>query len=423
MKNSNINGNENGNNIECPNCHHFFDASEILGHRIKENLEKDYQVKFNEIQKLKKQVLKQQSEIDTQIETGIDLKLKAQKLVLEKKIREHIESENSEQIKSYQEQLKAQIDKTKELLRLKAEYQKIQRENEILKEQYEADFQARFTKEISEAKTKIKTDIEKTAGFKIQEQQILISQLETQLTSAKTRIEQSSSSQQLTGEAAEILIENFLKEQFAAFGDEISAIGKGIRGCDSMLTVKSAMGEVAGQIVFESKRTKTWQKDWVEKFRDDMRRTGKDKLTFGILVTDVYPKGITKMTQVQDVWVCSHTEYQNLVLVLRQTILLIHETKNSQQNGQEKSKMLLQYISGPQFKNAVEGIIRSFTDMKSQLDKEKSLLQSYWKNREIQLDKILTNTAEMYHGLRGIIGSKVPNIKLLEGGEDNNLIS
>ena len=407
---------KNTNNVECPKCGYAFDVSEILLNRIKEDVHKEYLQKYSEVEKLKKEISKQQSRIAEEIQKGINLKITSEKIQIEKKLRTQIESEKSEQIKSYEEQLKSQVEKTKELLKLKAEYQKIQRENYTLKEQYEAEMQTRLTKAVGEAKAKIKSDIEKTTGFKIAEKDLLIDQLKTEIQNAQRKIDQSS--QQVQGEAAEIMIEKYLKEIFP--GDEVSEYKKGERGADVILSVKTASNEIAGKIVYEIKRTKSWQKDWIDKFRNDLR---KKNAVFGILVTDVFPKGVTKMMQIEEIWVCSFTEYQNLTLVLRQSVLLLFELKSLQKNKGTKMEMMHQFLTGPEFKSMVETIIQSFTVLKNDLNKEKGVMQGYWKSREIQLERVLTSTSEMYHTIKAIIGSKIQIVKQLEGPSDNNLLS
>ena len=41
-------------------------------------------------------------------------------------------------------------------------------------------------------------------------------------------------------------------------------------------------------------------------------------------------------------------------------------------------------------------------------------MQKIWKEREKQLEKILTNAVNFYGSLRGIAGSSIPEIKMLE---------
>ena len=47
---------------------------------------------------------------------------------------------------------------------------------------------------------------------------------------------------------------------------------------------------------------------------------------------------------------------------------------------------------------------------------EKLKMLKIWKEREKQLDRVLLNTVDMYGSIRGIAGSSIPEIKMLERG-------
>ena len=49
-------------------------------------------------------------------------------------------------------------------------------------------------------------------------------------------------------------------------------------------------------------------------------------------------------------------------------------------------------------------------------------MQSIWKQREKQIDKVINNAVNMHGAIRGIAGNAVQSIKALELGEEINLI-
>ncbi|MCK4447974.1 MAG: DUF2130 domain-containing protein, partial [Candidatus Marinimicrobia bacterium] len=75
---------------------------------------------------------------------------------------------------------------------------------------------------------------------------------------------------------------------------------------------------------------------------------------------------------------------------------------------------IYQYLSGPEFKQKVEAIVETFSTMQKQLDKEKRAMTKIWKEREKQIDRIMTNTIGMYGDVKGIIGATLPEISALE---------
>jgi len=52
--------------------------------------------------------------------------------------------------------------------------------------------------------------------------------------------------------------------------------------------------------------------------------------------------------------------------------------------------------------------------MKADLDGEKRAMQSIWKKREYQIEKVLINTSEMHGAIKGIAGNAIQSIKALE---------
>jgi len=52
--------------------------------------------------------------------------------------------------------------------------------------------------------------------------------------------------------------------------------------------------------------------------------------------------------------------------------------------------------------------------MQSDLQKEKNAMKRIWKQREKQIDKVVSNTVHMYGSIRGIAGNAVQSIHALE---------
>ena len=82
----------------------------------------------------------------------------------------------------------------------------------------------------------------------------------------------------------------------------------------------------------------------------------------------------------------------------------------------EKKEMLYDYVSGPEFRREIEAIVETFKMMYDQLNREKRAMAKQWKEREKQIERIMISTAEMYGGVRGIIGASLPEVESLEIG-------
>ena len=76
-------------------------------------------------------------------------------------------------------------------------------------------------------------------------------------------------SMQLQGEVLELALEELLRSAFPF--DTIEEVAKGTRGADCMLYVRNSLGQPCGRIIYESKRTKAFTNEWIEKLKVDMR--------------------------------------------------------------------------------------------------------------------------------------------------------
>ncbi|WP_374702235.1 DUF2130 domain-containing protein [Psychroflexus sp. MES1-P1E] len=59
--------------------------------------------------------------------------------------------------------------------------------------------------------------------------------------------------------------------------------------------------------------------------------------------------------------------------------------------------------------------------MKLDLDSEKRSMQRIWKQREKQIEKVVTNTIDMYGSIKGIAGNAIQSVKALELPEGDDL--
>jgi len=134
----------------------------------------------------------------------------------------------------------------------------------------------------------------------------------------------------------------------------------------------------------------------------------------GIFVTDVLPTGMERMGLREGIWICTYNEFKGLCWVIREHIIELDLAITSQENKGEKMVMLYNYLTSNEFKLQVEGIMKGYSQMKTYLEAEKRTIMGLWKKREKQLEKVLSNTNFMYHSLRGIAGSAIQAIKVLE---------
>ena len=418
---------EKQNTIKCPNCATVIDVQDLLAHQLEEEYKAQYlalraedQKKLAENEALLAQAKQQFEETKKRenelFQERLERQIKEERRNIEEKLKVKMQEDSAEQFASLQKELNEKSEQVKELNRSKAEIEKLKREKGELKEAAEAEAQKNLNEILIAEKEKIRKTEEEKNELRFREMQ---KQLEDQkkLTEEMKR-KQDQGSMQLQGEVQELAIEEWLATQFPL--DTIEEIKKGARGGDCIQIVNTHSRQNCGKIYYESKRTKDFQSGWIEKFKADIRIKGAD---VGVLVTDAMPTGFERMGMKEGIWICNYEEFKGLCAVLRESIIQINLAVASQENKGDKMHLLYNFLTSNTFRLNVEAIVEGFTAMKTALDSEKRSMQRIWKEREKQIEKVITNTIDMHASIRGIAGDAIQSVKLLElpdgdAGED-----
>ena len=423
----------NQTTIKCPNCGTEIDINEVLYHQLEnkyknehlaqtKKLEAEIEAKRKEYKthldslKVKEEEFKEQKEkFEEEIKKATQIQLKAERVKLQENLRKEILDEQSESMALLQKQLEEKSNQVKELNVAKAQIGQLQREKEEMESAIMAKAELALNEKLKLEKEKIQKATDEQNELKLRQKDEHLRQLQEQLQIAQRKAEQGS--MQLQGEVQELAIEEWLKEKYPF--DTIDEVKKGARGADCMQIVHTRESQNCGKIYYESKRTKDFQKSWIEKFKADMREKGAD---IGVLVTDVMPSDMQRMGLYEGIWICSFEEFKGISAVLREQIIKIHHAMKSQENKTDKMSLLYGFLTSNEFKMQIEAIVEAFTTMQSDLDSEKRSMQRIWKQREKQIEKVLDNTINMYGSIRGIAGNAIGNIKALELGYSGDVI-
>ncbi len=415
----------NQTTIKCPNCSTEIDINEVLYHQLEnkyksehlaqtkkleaeiEAKRKEYKTHLDSLKAKEEEFKEQKEKFEEEIKKATQIQLKAERVKLQEELRKEILDEQSESMAMLQKQLEEKSNQVKELNVAKAQIGQLQREKEEMESSIMAKAELALNEKLKLEKEKIQKATDEQNELKLRQKDEQLRQLQEQLQIAQRKAEQGS--MQLQGEVQELAIEEWLKEKYPF--DTIDEVKKGARGADCMQIVHTRESQNCGRIYYESKRTKDFQKSWIEKFKADMREKGAD---IGVLVTDVMPSDMQRMGLYEGIWICSFEEFKGLSAVLREQIIKIHHAMKSQENKTDKMSLLYGFLTSNEFKMQIEAIVEAFTTMQSDLDSEKRSMQRIWKQREKQIEKVLDNTINMYGSIRGIAGNAIGNIKALE---------
>ncbi len=375
--------------ITCPNCGHQFELNESL----KNEVEKELRGKMVDWQKKKEEEFEKQKKslvTDTLKKASEEIAAKLQSL--------------EEDAKMKTQQLHELQKKELDLLREKNALEEKQKNMEV-------EIEKRFLekrKEIEEGAIKREQEIFdlKTKEYKVQmeQQQKLIEEL-------KRKSEQGS--MQLQGETQELLLEEILEDNFPF--DLIEEVGKGVEGADCIQVIRNSSGAVCGKIIYESKRTKAWSNNWIDKLKADMRNSGAD---VAVLVSQTFPKDMDKFGEKDGIWICNFNEVSSVAHLFRNGIIKVFDVQKAQEGKGDKMQMLYNYLTGNEFKGQVEAIVEGFISMKQSIIRERIQMEKIWKEREKQLEKVLISTSGMYGSVKGIAGASIADIPLLDGSDE-----
>ncbi|ETZ20129.1 DUF2130 domain-containing protein [Pedobacter sp. V48] len=423
--------------IKCPNCAHTFPIEEVMAEEYKKDLrekmvtftkqkEDEFAKKQNEFQALQKQqelaFEQQQKKQAAAYEQKLSEEKKQLQTVLEESLRKSIATdfENKLQMldnanKENEEKLKSA--RAKELDFLKKEQAMKQKEEEM-----ELQLQRKLQEQRADMTEQIRKQEAEKNSIKETEHQLRVKELEKQLDDQKKLAEEmkrkvEQGSMQLQGEVQELILEELLRNAFPF--DLVSEVGKGVRGADCVHHVRNQFGQECGKIIYESKRTKDFSMEWIEKLKKDMRSMGVD---VAVIVTQTYPKGMDCFGEKDGVWICSFDEVKAVSYILRDGIVKLFSASKSQENRGDKMHMLYDYLTSNEFSEQWKAIREGFMSMKLSIQRERDAMEKLWKAREKQLEKVLLNAAHIRGSIEGIAGTDSIQLSLTDDEDDPLLL-
>ncbi len=369
------------------------------------------------LQAEKEAVEKQKLKFDANVKKAVKQGIQEKQRILKEEARE----EHAEEVKALKDELKEKSDQVKELHKSKAKIEQLKLEKDELQDKITFEKEQEHRQKLNEEKAKIKQLEEEKAKrkiteaeFKISEKDQNIQQQQVQLKNMQQKLEQGPV--RLQGEAQELAIEEWLKDQFPL--DAIEEIKKGARGADCLQTVKNPSGKNCGTIYYESKRTGSFRKDWIDKFNADIREK---KADIGVLVTQAMPKGMERFGPKDGIWICSFDEFKGLCHVFRAHLIEMSKAVVAQKNRGDKMAMLYDYLTSNEFRSYAEAIVQSFVQMKKGLGAEKRATERRWKQQEKQIEIGLGGIAGMVGAIEGIAGNAIQppaSLELPSGDEE-----
>ena len=400
--------------IKCPKCAYQFDVEEVLKNKLEIEFQSKYEKKVSkdaeELSRLKAAIEKEKEQINLQKEKQLELvqeQLKKIMITEKKKLQKLANEEVNVKVQSLLEENNKRKEENRKLKLQEIEF--LQKQKDF--KEKEDDLEISIKKKMFEQEELIKQKATQKAqeGFELQKREYekqLADQIK--LTEEMAR-KQNQGSMQLQGEVQELALEELLSGKYP--WDNIEEIGKGVKGADCIQTVFDKFQNECGRIVYESKRTKNFSTDWIEKLKQDQIIA---KADIAVLVTEVLPSDMKKFGEKDGVWICTLNDVSSLSFVLREILLRVQKVKNAEDNKGEKMELLYKYLTGNEFAQNIQRIVENYDSMILQLNTEKKRVYKSWGEREKQIWVVQENLSTLFGSIKGIAGRSIDSIDILE---------
>jgi hypothetical protein len=377
--------------FKCPLCKQT--VSEELYQKIT-GIWKERKIAEKEFKAKEKELMKEQKEMRQQITE----ERKKIRLEQEQKFAERIRKLEAEKSK-FREQIEKKI-----LVAVKSAEAKAKREMrselqgklaESVKKQVEIAT-AKTQKDFISAKRTLDSTKKQMSTLQIQnlKQQQRISNLEGQLKKQTTP--------QIEGLLYEDNLLEALRKEFLE--DKFEHPGKGGDIIQNIIYHEKQ----CGVIVYECKKVGQWQLAHAEQAANAKIQR---KADFAILVTNASKKGGGGFFLEKGVLVVHPGGVLAIANILREQILKIAQIKLTQAQREEAIEKTFEYLRGPEFKNALDVVIRKTIEMYEDLKKECQDHVKAWKKRYDSLKTVHSNSVQVQAKTTALVSGKTEMIK------------
>lgn len=343
----------------------------------------------------------------SKLNSEVAARVENEKAALTKKLSQELEQKNANDLAALREQLES---RNKQIADANAKQLELLRQKAALEDR-DRNLQLELARQLDAERAKVAEQARATA---LEESRLKMLEKDKQADDLRRQIETlqqkaNQGSVQAQGEILELDFEAKLRGFFPM--DEIAPVASGQKGADVQQIVRTSLTNLCGTILWEAKRTRNWSAAWVAKLKADQREA---QAEIAVIVTQALPKEVTTFGCVEGVWVTSFECALPLAVALRQGLLQTAAARQAQLGKAGKMEQLYEYLTGAEFRQKIEGIVDAFTNMRKDLEAERTAMERIWAKREKQLRMALDSTAKLYGDVQGVLGSAaLPDVATL----------
>jgi hypothetical protein len=332
-----------------------------------------------------------------EIDAAVEQKLRKEREALTKIVEKKAADSYTSKLRAATQELEETQAKLVKAEQAELAIRKERRAIEEEKRKLELEVERRIHDERIKIREAAQKEEQDTHRLKLSEKDLLISDLRKQIDDLRRKVDQGSV--QLQGEVQELELEAVLRAAFP--GDQIEPVPQGRAGGDVVHKVVGPNGLQCGTILWESKRTRNWNDDWLAKNREDQRLVGGH---VGVIVTVALPKGVDNFDRLDGVWVAAMRCVLPLAKALRLALIEMALIKSAAEGKEGKMQRVYSYLTGTQFRMRVSSMVETCVGMQEDLDAEKRALTRKWAKQQRRIEILMTELASTWGDLQGIVG-------------------
>lgn len=386
------------NKFKCPLCNQ--PVSEVLFEKIT-GIWRERRIAEKKFKEQEKKLLAQKREMSRQLDSE-RRKLRAEQKAkvraeVEGRLRkysaklERLEAEKSKMRESFDRKVASAVRLAESKARQIIHRELRQQMRETVKKQIEKAT-VRTQRNLFQARQTIESTRKQMTSLQVQnlKQQQRIGNLERQLKNQTTP--------QLEGLLYESNLLEALRKEFPK--DKFEHPGKG----GDLLQFISQDGERIGVIVYECKKVLHWNSSHLEQAAQAKLLR---KADYAVLVTNAQKKGSGGLFVERGVVVVGPGGVIAMAGILRGQIVRLAELKLTKAQREEAIEKTLEYLQGPEFKNALEVVIRKTKEMYDDLKKECQDHVKSWRKRYDSLRTVYANSSQVSVKTKALIAGKI----------------
>ena len=219
------------------------------------------------------------------------------------------------------------------------------------------------------------------------------------------------------GEEGQAEVIEVLKKTFSRTQDDIIETKKGKKGSDIFHKVYHNGKQIA-LIIYEVKNVSNWDNDFIRQVKDDISA---HSANYGLLVSNILPPKEKLICKKDEVMIIHPSKVEIIAKEIRHFLIEAHKAKLSNEEIEDKMRILQEYFTSPDYKNSIIDLVRAIKSWNDLRFAERSNHEKHWAAEEKLNNTIQEKTAKIHSKINSIIEAELQPLQLSVKKKKKNL--